>query len=92
MEREEWSRAFGTAYGDFQARVQRDEPVGIDPYAAENPAEFFAVLSEAFFEIPATVLERYPAVYRQLAAFYRQDPVTRLVGVPAHVGGRAATR
>jgi len=92
MEREEWSRAFGTAYGDFQARVQRDEPVGIDPYAAENPAEFFAVLSEAFFEIPATVLERYPAVYRQLAAFYRQDPVTRLVGVSAHVGGRAATR
>ena len=92
MVRDEWSRAFGAAYNDFQARVQRDEVVGIDPYAAENPAEFFAVLSEAFFEIPATVLERYPAVYRQLAAFYRQDPVARLAGAPAQAGGRTAAR
>ena len=92
MDREEWSRAFSAAYGDFGRRVQQDEPVDIDPYAAENPAEFFAVLSEAFFEIPATVLERYPAVYGQLAAFYRQDPVARLAGASANTGGRVATR
>jgi Mlc titration factor MtfA (ptsG expression regulator) len=50
----------------------------IDAYAAENPAEFFAVLSEAFFEIPHVVRDEYPEVYRQLAAFYRQDPATRI--------------
>src|SRR5882672_9303082 len=86
MDREAWSRAFGSAYGDFQSRVQRDEPVDIDPYAAENPAEFFAVLSEAFFEIPVIVHGKYPDIYDQLAAFYRQDPVARLVGVPARAG------
>ena len=42
------------------------------------PAEFFAVLSEAFFETPRAVQAAYGDVYRQLAAFYRQDPAARL--------------
>ena len=50
----------------------------LDPYAAESPGEFFALISEAFFETPALVNNVYPAVYRQLQAFYRQDPLTRL--------------
>jgi len=58
--------------------VERGEETTIDPYAAENPAEFFAVMSEAFFEMPETVREGYPAVYRELAYFYRQDPAQRL--------------
>jgi Mlc titration factor MtfA (ptsG expression regulator) len=58
--------------------VELRDPTGIDPYAAENPAEFFAVLSEAFFETPGAVLVGYPEVYRQLAAFYRQDPAERI--------------
>jgi len=78
MDRGEWSRVFGSAYEHFRNRVDHDEAVGIDPYAAENPAEFFAVTSEAFFEMPKVVLAEYPGVYRQLAAFYRQDPVARL--------------
>jgi Mlc titration factor MtfA (ptsG expression regulator) len=77
MSRVEWSRTFGAAYEDFYRRVDAREETVIDPYAAENPAEFFAVLSEAFFEIPATVRDDYPAVYGQLAAFYRQDPAAR---------------
>jgi len=78
MSRETWSQAFTAAYEDFCARVDRDENTLIDPYAAENPAEFFAVVSEAFFEIPAAVQASYPEVYRQLALFYRQDPALRL--------------
>ena len=50
----------------------------IDPYAAESPAEFFAVMSEAFFEIPQVVQSEYPAVYAQLGLFYKQDPAARL--------------
>lgn len=74
----EWTRVFTQAYADFCARVERAEAVGIDPYGAESPAEFFAVLSEAFFEIPLIVQQRYPQVYEQLTLFYRQDPVRRL--------------
>jgi Mlc titration factor MtfA (ptsG expression regulator) len=78
MNREAWSRAFESAYLDFCARVEDDEYTEIDPYAAESPGEFFAVLSEAFFEIPRAVVEAYPAVYDQLRQFYRQDPLARL--------------
>ena len=78
MSREEWTRVFDAAYRGFCARVERNEQSGVDPYAAESPAEFFAVLSEAFFEIPEVVRAEHPEVYGQLAAFYRQDPGTRL--------------
>ncbi len=80
MDRAQWSRALGAAYEGFCVRVERHEHTAIDPYAAESPAEFFAVLSEAFFETPSAVLGEYVEVYRQLAAFYRQDPAARLAG------------
>lgn len=80
MSREAWSQAFSTAYADFCRRVDRDEEVAIDPYAAESPGEFFAVLSEAFFQIPGAVISLYPLVYEQLRLFYRQDPATRMAG------------
>jgi len=77
MRRSAWSTAFSAAYEDFCARVDAGEDTAIDPYAAENPAEFFAVMSEVFFTAPHTVQKTYPAVYRQLALFYRQDPLVR---------------
>lgn len=78
MRREAWSGAFGAAYADFCARVERAAGLPFDSYAAEDPAEFFAVASEAFFEVPRAVQAGYPEVYRQLALFYRQDPLRRL--------------
>lgn len=77
MSREAWSRAFGTAYADFCRRVEAGYEDAIDPYAAESPAEFFAVLSEAFFETPRAVIGLFPQVYDQLRLFYRQDPAAR---------------
>ena len=71
MSREQWSEVFGAAYEDFCARVDRDEDTAIDPYASESPGEFFAVLSEVFFELPEIVQDEYPQVYDQLAQFYR---------------------
>ena len=53
------------------------EDTTIDPYAAESPAEFFAVLSEVFFADPLLLRHEYPRVYEQCAAFYRQDPAAR---------------
>jgi Mlc titration factor MtfA (ptsG expression regulator) len=71
MSREAWSDAFTAAYEDFCRRVDRGEETVIDPYAGESPGEFFAVLSEVFFELPDIVLEAYPRVYEQLVLFYR---------------------
>jgi hypothetical protein len=78
LSRAAWARDFLTAYEELCAALDRDEPVRIDNYAAESPAEFFAVLSEAFFLAPAIVQSDFPAVYRQLVAFYRQDPIKLL--------------
>ncbi len=77
MDRKVWSDVFAAAFADFGERDARRDDTRIDPYAAEDPAEFFAVLSEAFFETPGAVHTEYPAVYHQLAAFYRQDPLQR---------------
>jgi hypothetical protein len=77
MSRPAWVEAFAAAYKDLCTRVDRGEDTVIDPYASESPAEFFAVLSEAFFELPDLVEEEYPRVYAQLSQFYRQDPLAR---------------
>jgi Mlc titration factor MtfA (ptsG expression regulator) len=47
----------------------------LDPYAAENPAEFFAVASEAFFALPAPLAAAYPEVFRLLGRYYLQAPL-----------------
>ena len=83
MSRAAWAQAFGDAYRDFCARVDAGRYTEIDPYAAESPGEFFAVLSEAFFDSPRSVHSAYPAVYAQLAQFYRQDPAARMPDTPA---------
>jgi Mlc titration factor MtfA (ptsG expression regulator) len=72
-----WSEALGAAYEDFARRVDGGESTSIDPYAAEDPGEFFAVLSEVFFSAPALLLHEYPQVYEQFRRFYRQDPAAR---------------
>lgn len=75
MSREEWHTVFSAAYADFCACVDADEDTAIDPYAAEAPAEFFAVCSEVFFAEPELLLDEYPEVYRQFTQFYRQIPI-----------------
>jgi MtfA peptidase len=87
MSNRRWQSVFMAAYLDFCQRVDAADnrarfdggaaldALPIDPYASENPAEFFAVISEAFFEISENVKETYPEVYRELTAFYKQDPL-----------------
>ena len=77
MDANQWSADLAAAYANLQQVLASGDASRIDPYAAKNAGEFFAVLSEAFFISPQTVLEDYPSVYTQLARFYRQDPLTR---------------
>jgi Mlc titration factor MtfA (ptsG expression regulator) len=73
-----WADAFNAAYDNLCNRAAAGEDTAIDPYAATLPAEFFAVCSEAFFEVPHLLTAVYPRVYAQLNAFYRQDLIKRL--------------
>jgi Mlc titration factor MtfA (ptsG expression regulator) len=77
MDRRAWHDAFRVAYDGVCDAIDRGRETWLDPYAAEHPSEFFAVLSEAFFERPQETRRRYPDVYDQLRLFYRQDPARR---------------
>jgi Mlc titration factor MtfA (ptsG expression regulator) len=78
MDRNRWVATFSGGFDDFQERCQRNEHIGIDYYAATAPAEFFAVLSEVFFEKPSVLQHYYPDIYKLLRQYYRQDPLQRL--------------
>lgn len=71
-----WARVMNAEFDALQARLARAEPGLIDAYAATNPAEFFAVSSELFFEQPAALAAERPALYEQLRRCYRLDPAS----------------
>ena len=78
MDPQLWTSVFSTAFESLLASLRAGQAAPpLDPYAAESPDEFFAVLSEYFFEVPQHIVTHYPEVYRQLCRFYRQDPAQR---------------
>jgi Mlc titration factor MtfA (ptsG expression regulator) len=74
LSRQEWAAGMEAAYEALCRHVDRGLPTFLDPYASQDPAEFFAVASEAFFQEPAGLRAAHPRVYRLLARYYRQDP------------------
>ena len=74
---EDWSRTLSRAYEHLLHQLERGQTC-LNPYAATNPAEFFAVLSEYFFTAPQVLRRHCREVYQQLRAYYRQDPIKRL--------------
>lgn len=73
----DWARVLGREYDALIADLHRGHHTLLDPYGSTNPAEFFAVATELFFERPHAMRETYPALYEQMARFYRQDPAAR---------------
>jgi len=69
-----WAHAFSDEYDELVDAVERGRRGKIDAYGATSPPEFFAVVTEAFFEKPEELRHRAPEVYAELAAFYRMDP------------------
>ena len=78
MDAAKWRNALEESYVRFGRDIDAGRPTFIDPYAAEHPAEFFAVMSEAFFTESAVLARDWPELYEQLALFYRQDPAGRV--------------
>ncbi|MGM0517569.1 MAG: zinc-dependent peptidase [Pseudomonadota bacterium] len=81
-----WTQDFQTAFDRLNRVLDAGHEPAIDPYAATNPAEFFAVLGEYFFRLPDELHRFDPRLYGHLACFYHQDPLGRMF--PAAAGER----
>jgi hypothetical protein len=73
----EWSRVFTQEYEQLVDDVERHRPTVLRKYGATNPAEFFAVTVEAFFEKSVALRDQHPELYTQLRSFFEQDPAAR---------------
>lgn len=72
-----WAEHMGDAWRQLLDDLEHHRRTILDDYAATDAAEFFAVVTETFFERPNALRTRYPEVYQLLAGFYAQDPAAR---------------
>lgn len=71
-----WSSVLSQGFKKLQREAHYNSPSIFDYYGATNPAEFFAVASEVFFEKSRELHREEPKLYEQLSIFYRVDPVS----------------
>ena len=69
-----WARVFGEEYETLVDSVSKGRPALLNAYGATNPAEFFAVATEFFFERPVELKKRHPELYEQMAGYFKRDP------------------
>lgn len=74
-----WARVFQENYADFLLLTEEGKKTVMDSYGATNPAEFFAVATETFFEKPEPLFRKRPELYAQLMQYYGLDPRQWLV-------------
>jgi MtfA peptidase len=72
--RKSWAEVLGAEFADLEEHVHVGRSTDIDEYGATNPAEFFAVVTEMFFEQGLLLRGNRPDLYQQFASFYQQDP------------------
>ena len=70
-----WAKVFTREYQQLINQVRRGKRTVMDAYGTMNPAEFFAVATETFFEKPKLMVQRHPALYHQLKQYYKFNPV-----------------
>lgn len=73
---EQWSTVFWDEYERLIEELEAGVASLLDPYAATEPAEFFAVATETFFHQPVELRERHAQLYEQLRKYYRLDPAS----------------
>ena len=71
-----WARVLDDEYHQLRRHAELGRTDVLDPYGATNPAEFFAVATECFFEKPVQLRRKHPELYEELKTYYRQDPAT----------------
>lgn len=70
----DWADDLAAEFESLLDAVDRGDDTFLDPYAAEDEGEFFAVASEDFFERPAGLRSEHPRLYALLREFYALDP------------------
>ena len=70
----DWARVMSSEFKALRAAGEAGTPTVLNTYGATNPAEFFAVVTEAFFERPRALRARHPELYAEFTRFFRQDP------------------
>ena len=69
-----WSEVLSRDFAHLRQDAIYGQPSVMDHYGATNPAEFFAVATETFYEKPWQMAERHPALFAELFKYYRVDP------------------
>lgn len=69
-----WTRILGREFKRHKQRVSQGKNTWIDEYGALAPSEFFAVLTETFFEKPLPLKAKHPDLYNELKNYYKLDP------------------
>jgi MtfA peptidase len=72
-----WTGVLELEYAQLLRNAEAGLPTVLDQYGATDRSEFFAVATEAFFEMPRLLQQKHPHLYEQLSSFYRQDPAAR---------------
>ncbi len=74
--RQRWTEVFTAEFVRLQQQAVHHQPTLLDHYGATDPAEFFAVASETFFEQPAHLVQQHPALYELLSRYYQVNPLS----------------
>ena len=70
-----WARVLSKEYQDLRRKTLFGRLDIMDAYGATNPAEFFAVATETFFERPKQMKLTHPELYEELESYYGLDPL-----------------
>jgi Mlc titration factor MtfA (ptsG expression regulator) len=71
----EWARVLSGEYEALRGKKRKGRRSVMNKYGATNPAEFFAVATETFFEKPRQMKKKHPELYDELRDYYKLDPV-----------------
>ncbi|MFH1727421.1 MAG: M90 family metallopeptidase [Pseudomonadota bacterium] len=71
-----WAQVLGSSYHKFINKINSGNDDVIDDYGATDPAEFFSVVTETFFEKPKQLKNKYPELYEEFKKYYKLDPVS----------------
>jgi MtfA peptidase len=77
-----WARVLSAEFERLKRESWMGRATVLDEYGTTDPAEFFAVATECFFEKPRLLEKRHPELYSVLKGFYRQDPARLLPSDP----------
>jgi hypothetical protein len=73
-EYQHWATVLTSEFEALRRAAFNGDPSLINYYGATAPAEFFAVVTEVFFEQPKQLEAQHPALFKELKSYYRVDP------------------